>query len=80
MFSFCPLKRGSEAGLSAINAPGGGLPARPTDRHDREAGGYSPDQVDALVWLFTDLLLKRMAGEAIFELSHHRRRKRPPKN
>jgi phage terminase large subunit-like protein len=39
-----------------------------TPDFDREAAGYSPDRVDALVWAFTDLLVERMAGEGIFEL------------
>ena len=34
---------------------------------DRQAAGYSPDRVDALVWAFTDLLVEPAAGDAIFE-------------
>jgi phage terminase large subunit-like protein len=35
---------------------------------DRDAFGYSPDRVDALVWALTDLLVTPMKGEGIFEL------------
>ena len=37
---------------------------------DRAAAGYSPDRVDALVWAFSELLVKPMKGEDIFELYH----------
>jgi phage terminase large subunit-like protein len=37
---------------------------------DRAAAGYSPDRVDALVWAFSELLVKPMKGEGIFELYH----------
>jgi phage terminase large subunit-like protein len=36
---------------------------------DRAAAGYSPDRVDALVWAFSELLVERMTGEGIFELT-----------
>jgi len=36
---------------------------------DRAAAGYSPDRVDALVWAFSELLVERMKGEAMFELA-----------
>jgi len=36
---------------------------------DRAAAGYSPDRVDALVWAFSELLVERMQGEAMFELA-----------
>src|SRR5262252_3321495 len=39
---------------------------------DRKMAGFSPDRVDALVWAFTDLLVKRMAGEGIYELYRQR--------
>jgi hypothetical protein len=34
---------------------------------DRAAAGYSPDRVDALVWAFSELLVKPMKGEGIYE-------------
>ena len=34
---------------------------------DRQAAGYSPDRVDALVWALTELLVEPRAGDAIFE-------------
>jgi phage terminase large subunit-like protein len=36
---------------------------------DRATAGYSPDRVDALVWAFSELLVERMKGEAMFELA-----------
>ena len=38
-----------------------------TSDFDRNAAGYSPDRVDALVWALTDLLVEPRAGDAIFE-------------
>jgi phage terminase large subunit-like protein len=35
--------------------------------YDRQAAGYSPDRVDALVWALTELLVEPRAGEGIFE-------------
>ena len=35
---------------------------------DRAAAGYSPNRVDALVWAFSELLVKPMNGEGIYEL------------
>jgi phage terminase large subunit-like protein len=34
---------------------------------DRTAAGYSPDRVDALVWALSDLLVRPVAGQGIFE-------------
>jgi predicted phage terminase large subunit-like protein len=34
---------------------------------DRAAAGYSPDRVDALVWALSELLVRKPAGEGIFE-------------
>ncbi|HEU0218624.1 MAG TPA: terminase family protein [Stellaceae bacterium] len=34
---------------------------------DRTAAGYSPDRVDALVWALTELLVRPVAGQGIFE-------------
>ena len=45
---------------------------------DRAAAGYSPDRVDALVWAFSELLVKTMSGEGIFEL--YRRDAKPPRS
>ena len=39
-----------------------------TSDFDRQAAGYSPDRVDALVWAATDLLIEQMAGWAIYEV------------
>jgi phage terminase large subunit-like protein len=39
-----------------------------TSDFDRDAAGYSPDRVDALVWAATELLVAPMKGFAIFEL------------
>jgi hypothetical protein len=39
---------------------------------DRAAAGYSPDRVDALVWAFSELLVKPMNGEGIYELYRRR--------
>jgi phage terminase large subunit-like protein len=39
-----------------------------TSDFDREAAGYSPDRLDALVWATTELLIEPMRGYAIFEL------------
>jgi phage terminase large subunit-like protein len=38
-----------------------------TSDFDRNAAGYSPDRVDALVWGFTELLVERHAGDAVYE-------------
>jgi len=38
-----------------------------TSDFDRNAAGYSPDRVDALVWALTELVVTPMAGEGIFE-------------
>jgi phage terminase large subunit-like protein len=38
-----------------------------TSDFDRNAAGYSPDRVDALVWALTELLVEPRAGEGIFE-------------
>lgn len=38
-----------------------------TSDFDRNAAGYSPDRVDALVWAFTELLVEPRAGDGIFE-------------
>jgi predicted phage terminase large subunit-like protein len=34
---------------------------------DRAAAGYSPDRVDALVWVFSELLVEPMESEGIYE-------------
>src|SRR5437763_14882770 len=39
-----------------------------TASFDRNAAGYSPDRVDALVWALTDLLLAPMPGAGVFSL------------
>src|SRR5580692_3073235 len=39
---------------------------------DRDAVGYSPDRVDALVWALTDLLLAPMPAAGIAEFYHQR--------
>jgi hypothetical protein len=39
-----------------------------TSDFDRDAAGYSPDRLDALVWAATELLIQPMKGWAIFEL------------
>ena len=39
-----------------------------TSDFDRDAAGYSPDRVDALVWATTELLIEPMKGFAIYEL------------
>jgi len=38
-----------------------------TSDFDRQAAGYSPDRVDALVWAATELLVEQMNGWSIFE-------------
>ena len=39
-----------------------------TSDFDREATGYSPDRLDAMVWAATELLVEPMASYGIFEL------------
>ena len=39
-----------------------------TSDFDREAAGYSPDRLDALVWYTKELLIQPMKGYGIFEL------------
>ncbi|MFL5269502.1 MAG: DNA-packaging protein [Stellaceae bacterium] len=39
-----------------------------TSDFDRDAAGYSPDRLDALVWATTELLIQPMKGFAIYEL------------
>jgi len=39
-----------------------------TSDFDREAAGYSPDRLDAMVWAATELLVEPMASYGIFEL------------
>ena len=39
---------------------------------DRAAARYSPDRVDALVWAFSELLVKPMNCEGIYELYRRR--------
>jgi phage terminase large subunit-like protein len=39
-----------------------------TSDFDREAAGYSPDRLDALVWATTELLIQPMKSYGIFEL------------
>jgi phage terminase large subunit-like protein len=43
-----------------------------TSDFDRQAAGYSPDRVDALVWAATELLVEQMNGWGIFELYRQR--------
>jgi len=43
-----------------------------TASFDRNAAGYSPDRVDALVWALTDLLLAPMPGAGVFSLYRDR--------
>src|SRR5215469_9946233 len=38
-----------------------------TSDFDREAAGYSPDRLDALVWAVTELLVKPMSSFGVFE-------------
>jgi predicted phage terminase large subunit-like protein len=38
-----------------------------TSDFDRNAAGYSPDRVDALVWALTELLVEARPGDAMFE-------------
>jgi phage terminase large subunit-like protein len=38
-----------------------------THDFDRAAAGYSPDRVDALVWALSELFVRPVAGEGIFE-------------
>ena len=38
-----------------------------TSDFDREAAGYSPDRLDALVWAATELLVKPMSSFGVFE-------------
>jgi phage terminase large subunit-like protein len=38
-----------------------------TPDFDREAAGYSPDRLDALVWATMELLIEPMKGYGIFE-------------
>jgi hypothetical protein len=40
-----------------------------TSDFDRNAAGYSPDRVDALVWAVTDLMLADMKGYAFYEMA-----------
>lgn len=39
-----------------------------TANFDRNAAGFSPDRVDALVWALTELLVEPRAGDGIFEV------------
>jgi len=39
-----------------------------TSDFDRNAAGYSPDRLDALVWAVTDLMLADMKGWGFFEV------------
>jgi phage terminase large subunit-like protein len=39
-----------------------------TSDFDRDAAGYSPDRLDALVWATTELLVEPMKGYAIYEV------------
>jgi phage terminase large subunit-like protein len=39
-----------------------------TSDFDRNAAGYSPDRVDALVWALTELLVEPRAGDGIYEI------------
>ena len=43
-----------------------------TSDFDRQAAGYSPDRLDALVWAATELLVERMKGYGFFELMRRR--------
>src|SRR4051794_17814515 len=43
-----------------------------TASFDRNAAGYSPDRVDALVWALTELLLAPMPGGGVFNLYRDR--------
>ena len=43
-----------------------------TSDFDRQAAGYSPDRVDALVWAATDLLIEPMSNWGLFELYRRR--------
>jgi hypothetical protein len=43
-----------------------------TSDFDRQAAGYSPDRLDALVWATTELLVERMKGYGFFELMRRR--------
>jgi predicted phage terminase large subunit-like protein len=51
-----------------------------TTDFDRAAAGYSPDRVDSLTWAFSELLVERMKGWGIFELTRQRAEalKKPP--
>jgi predicted phage terminase large subunit-like protein len=40
-----------------------------TSDFDRQAAGYSPDRVDALVWAVTDLMVAEMKGYAFYEVA-----------
>lgn len=42
-----------------------------TSDFDRQAAGYSPDRLDALVWATTELLVEQMKGYGLYE--HYRR-------
>jgi len=39
---------------------------------DRDAAGYSPDRVDALVWAFSELLVTPMPSYAAYEIARER--------
>jgi phage terminase large subunit-like protein len=43
-----------------------------TSDFDRQAAGYSPDRLDALVWAATELLVERMKNYGFFELMRRR--------
>jgi hypothetical protein len=43
-----------------------------TSDFDRQAAGYSPDRVDALVWAAIDLLIEQMSNWGLFELYRRR--------
>jgi phage terminase large subunit-like protein len=43
-----------------------------TSDFDRNAAGYSPDRVDALVWAVTDLMLADMKGWGMYEVMRRR--------
>jgi hypothetical protein len=43
-----------------------------TTDFDRQAAGYSPDRVDALVWAFTELLVTPMPSYAAYEIARER--------
>ena len=53
---------------------------RKTDGFDRNAAGFSPDRVDALVWAMSDLLVEPMPNEGHFEYMRQRAAalKKPP--